>query len=460
MTRTQAGGDQHDGRQRASVGAAGRCRRRGRARGRARRQALGVRRGHAGRDRGRQAGQGRVIRNVAAEALPGDHVDAGEDEDGDRIAEAEDGPGDGRDAEDAEAEHRQTEGDQPAGDAADEEDHQQPEHLASRPTPAHGDRFAHPHALDDDERADERQPSSHVRHRDERDQRHQHDDRDESRRLLGSADEDEGDRDADDEGRHDHDDQDDGADHEVGQDVVQQAPEGLSIAAAKRRRPVRSDGASGGQKGRAGDDGQELHDRREPALAQDRDGRPDRHEPDHADEQQWPEAPADIVHGCAQRGLDRKGMAGRDQPATLARERSPSYPGPTSVRRPCQAVRRRRAERRRSVGSVIATPSRQQAHRASASKKVEPIAIPDDFRRPRPAVVAAGHRRSVRAGPADGDQVTPAERWQRRRAECIGRLADRSVDLDSRQRARNRRPAARGWSAPRSGGGPRRGPAG
>ena len=58
---------------------------------------------------------------------------------------------------DAEAEHRQTEGDQPARDAADEEDDQQPEHLASRPPPAHGDRFAHPDALDDDDRADERQ---------------------------------------------------------------------------------------------------------------------------------------------------------------------------------------------------------------------------------------------------------------------------------------------------------------
>ena len=88
----------------------------------------------------------------AAEALPGDHVDAREDEDRDRIAKAEDGAGHGLDAEDAEAEDRQTEGDQPAGDAADEEDHQQPEHLPARPAPADGDRLADPEALDDDER--------------------------------------------------------------------------------------------------------------------------------------------------------------------------------------------------------------------------------------------------------------------------------------------------------------------
>ena len=121
-----------------------------------------------------------------------------------------------------ECQQRSADGHQRARDAASQEDHQQPEHLASRPSPAHGDRFAHPHALDDDERADERQPSStyvtgmsatSVISTTTA-----------MSRSLRSADEDEPDRDADDEGRHDHDDQDDGADHEVGQDVVQEAP--------------------------------------------------------------------------------------------------------------------------------------------------------------------------------------------------------------------------------------------
>ena len=146
-----------------------------------------------------------IVRSGAAEALPGDHVDAGQDEDRDRIADAEDGAGHGVDAEDAEAEHRQAERDQPAGDTADEEDHQQSEHLVACPAPAHGDRLADPQALDDDERADEREPSGDVGHRDECDQRHQHDHADEGRRLLGAADEDQGDRDADDDGGHDDD---------------------------------------------------------------------------------------------------------------------------------------------------------------------------------------------------------------------------------------------------------------
>ena len=198
---------------------------------------------------------------------------------------------------------------------------------------------------------------------------------------------------------------------------------------------------------------------------------------DRADEQQCARSRADVVHRCAQRGLDGQGgtapgrASGAVRPASagggvrsgLDRDRA-AAPIVVGVR--AERSRRSTAARAPPVGRVGAVATAVTAagceQRASASKKLEPIAIPGDLRRPWPAVVACWPwpRRTRRPG-----------RWRPGRpggAAACGAAPRASVDSQigpstTTRRAhgrRIRRPAGRGWSARRSGGGPRRARAG